>query len=72
MITKLFSKYPEIAAEIKEDAYYNYKKNIRGKMLAFRSDHLEEINKFSSYKQITVDLKEQFGFPEDDFENMED
>lgn len=29
----IFEKYPEIAAEIKEDSYYLYKKNVMQKML---------------------------------------
>ena len=60
MQTYIFEKYPEIAAEISDDSYYNYKKNIMTKMLKMRHEHIEEVNKISSYKMINVVQREDF------------
>jgi hypothetical protein len=51
-LQSIFVKYPDIAAEIKQDSYYRYKKNIKNRLIKHRNEHLEEINKKSSYKMI--------------------
>jgi hypothetical protein len=56
---QIFSKYPEIAAEIKEQSFYRYKKNIRAKLLKYRDEHLEELNKKSTYKIISMKEKDE-------------
>lgn len=62
---QIFPKYPEIAAEIKEQSFYRYKKNIQQKLIKHRAEHIEEINKKNSYKTIDVkqkaDLKDSMG-----------
>jgi len=52
--TKIFKKYPDIAAEIKEQSFYRYKKNIKNKLLKYRAEHIEEINRRSSYRTINI------------------
>lgn len=52
--TKIFKKYPEIASEIKEQSFYRYKKNIKSKLLKYRAEHIEEINRRSTYKVINI------------------
>ena len=54
----MFEKYPEIATEIKNDCYYNYQKNIMQKMLNYRNEHLEQVNKASSYKTINIQQRD--------------
>jgi hypothetical protein len=55
--SSIFPKYPEIAAEIKEQSFYRYKKNIQQKLIKHRAEHIEEINKKNSYKKIDVKMK---------------
>jgi len=52
--TYLFDKYPEIADEIKDDSYYNYRKLIMNKLVRMRHEHIDEVNKNATYKVITV------------------
>ena len=68
--TYLFEKYPDIASELKDDAYYNYKKQIMSKMIKLRHEHLEELNKLSSYKIISVLQREDFNLNEHEAERV--
>lgn len=54
LLHNIFVKYPEIANEIKEQSYVRYKKNVKNRLIKHRHEHLEEINKKSSYKFIEV------------------
>ena len=54
LLQNIFVKYPDIAQEIKEQSYYRYKKNIKNRLIKHRNEHLDEINKKSSYKFIQV------------------
>ncbi|CDW72458.1 cation channel family protein [Stylonychia lemnae] len=54
LLHNIFEKYPDIASEIKEQSYYRYKKNVKNRLIKHRQEHLEEINKKSSYKYIQV------------------
>ncbi|CDW71925.1 cation channel family protein [Stylonychia lemnae] len=65
--TYIFDKYPDIAVEIKEDSLHNYKENIMNKMIKLRQEHLEEVNKISTYKMINVQQREDFNH--DDLES---
>ena len=61
ILTSIFPKYPDIASKIKEQSYYRYKKNIKMRLSKHRQDHLEEVNKKSSYKTIQVKDKNEMG-----------
>ena len=54
LLHNIFLKYPDIATEIKSDSYQRYKKNVKNRLIKHRQEHLEEINKKSSYKYIQV------------------
>lgn len=54
LLQQIFVKYPEIAADIKEQSFNRYKKNIKSRLIKHRNEHLEEVNKKSSYKNILV------------------
>ena len=54
LLQQIFAKYPEIANEIKEQSFGRYKKNIKSRLIKHRNEHLEEVNKKSSYKTIAV------------------
>ena len=54
LLHNIFVKYPDIAAEIKEQSYYRYRKNVKNRLIKHRQEHLQEINKKSSYKYIQV------------------
>jgi NAD+--asparagine ADP-ribosyltransferase len=54
-----FSKYPDIATEIKEQSFFRYKKNVRAKLLKYRDEHIEELNKKSTYKVIILKEKDE-------------
>jgi hypothetical protein len=58
LANKIFPKYPEIAAEMKEQSFYRYKKNIQTKLLKHRNEHIEEVNKVSSHKVLSLKIKE--------------
>ena len=59
LLHNIFDKYPDIASEIKEQSFYRYKKNVKNRLIKHRQDHLEEINKKSSYKYIHVREKNE-------------
>jgi potassium voltage-gated channel Eag-related subfamily H protein 8 len=59
LLHEIFPKYPIIAAQIKKNSKDRYKKNIRQRLLKYRDEHIQEINKKSSYKQITIADKAQ-------------
>lgn len=52
--TYLFDKYPEIGEELKDDAFYNYRKFVMDKLVKLRHEHLDEVNKNATYKVISV------------------
>lgn len=57
LLQKIFPRYPYIAATIKKGCSDRYKKNVRQRLLKYREDHILEINKKSSYKNINIVLK---------------
>ena len=57
LLSKIFPKYPHIAATIKKGTSDRYKKNVRHRLLKYRVEHVMEINKKSSYKSISIMLK---------------
>lgn len=57
LLQKIFPKYPHIAATIKKGCSDRYKKNVRQRLLKYRVEHVMEINKKSSYKSISIMLK---------------
>lgn len=61
ILTNIFPKYPDIASKIKSDSYNRYKKNVKTRLIKHRNDHLEQINKKSSYKIIQVKDKNEIG-----------
>mmetsp|Transcript_8653 Transcript_8653/g.13423 ORF Transcript_8653/g.13423 Transcript_8653/m.13423 type:complete len:104 (+) Transcript_8653:1527-1838(+) len=59
LLQKIFPKYPYIAATIKKGCSDRYKKNVRQRLLKYREEHISEINKKSSYKAISIVLKNE-------------
>lgn len=57
LLQKIFPRYPFIAATIKKGSSDRYKKNVRQRLLKYREEHITEINKKSSYKNINIILK---------------
>lgn len=57
LLQKIFPRYPYIAATIKKGCSDRYKKNVRQRLLKYREEHIMEINKKSSYKNINIVLK---------------
>ena len=57
LLQKIFPRYPYIAATIKKGCSDRYKKNVRQRLLKYREEHIIEINKKSSYKNIAIVLK---------------
>ena len=57
LLQKIFPKYPHIAVTIKKGTSDRYKKNVRQRLLKYRVEHVMEINKKSSYKSISIMLK---------------
>ena len=51
---RIFQKYKDQALEIKSQSILRYKTNIRKRVLKHRLEHLKDVNKKSSYKQIQV------------------
>ena len=40
LLHNIFVKYPDIAAEIKEQSYYRYRKNVKNRLIKHRQEHL--------------------------------
>jgi hypothetical protein len=57
LLTEIFPKYPNIEVSIKKGSSDRYKKNVRQRLLKYRKEHMQEVNRKSSYKAINIGLK---------------
>ena len=57
---EIFPKYPVEELWIKRGSFDRYKRAIRSRLLKYRSEHINEVNKKSSYKSIKLSLKTGF------------
>jgi hypothetical protein len=54
---KIFPKYPKIYREIKDDSKYRYNSSIKDEMMKHKGNHIEVVNKRSSYNIIYLKEK---------------
>ena len=58
LMRKVFTKYPQIFREIKDDSKYRYNSNIKDPVMKHKYSHIEVVNKRSTYNNIQLKPKQ--------------
>ena len=54
---KVFTKYPQIFREIKDDSKYRYNSNIKDPVMKHKYSHIEVVNKRNTYNNMQLQPK---------------
>lgn len=55
---KIYPKYPNIYREIKDDSKYRYNSAIKDEIMKHKNQHIEVVNRRSTYNNINLKQKE--------------